>query len=55
MADMVSPIASHRPYRPALSMHEFLKGLSKHKGILYDPEVVEACLKVITEGGYMFK
>jgi HD-GYP domain-containing protein (c-di-GMP phosphodiesterase class II) len=46
VADVVEAMASHRPYRPALGIDKALEELSKNKGILYDVDVVKACLKV---------
>jgi PAS domain S-box-containing protein/putative nucleotidyltransferase with HDIG domain len=54
VADVVEAMASHRPYRPALGLYEALEEISKNKGILYDSEVVSACLKVFEEGGFTF-
>jgi putative nucleotidyltransferase with HDIG domain len=47
VADVVEAISSHRPYRPALGMEQALRELLNKKGVLYDPKVVEACLKLI--------
>jgi hypothetical protein len=52
VADVVEAMASHRPYRPALSVSQALEEISQNRGILYDPEVVDACLKVFTEKGF---
>jgi PAS domain S-box-containing protein len=49
VADVIEAMATHRPYRPALSIEEALKEIAKNKGKLYDPEVAEACLKVFRE------
>ncbi len=46
VADVFEAMLSHRPYRPALRVEEVEQELIKNKGILYDPQVVEACLKV---------
>jgi HD-GYP domain-containing protein (c-di-GMP phosphodiesterase class II) len=46
VADVMEAMCSHRPYRAALGMVETLEELSKNKGILYDPAVVKACLKI---------
>jgi len=48
VADVVDAMTHHRPYRPALPMEEALKELKRGKGRLYDPRVVDACLKVVT-------
>jgi len=55
VADVVEAMASHRPYRPARGIDKALKEISEHKGILYDPEVVDACLKLFTEKGFKFE
>jgi HD-GYP domain-containing protein (c-di-GMP phosphodiesterase class II) len=46
VADVMEAMCSHRPYRAALGMTETLEELSQNKGILYDPAVVKACLKI---------
>jgi HD-GYP domain-containing protein (c-di-GMP phosphodiesterase class II) len=55
VADVVEAMSSHRPYRPSLGLDYALAEISKNKGILYDPAVVETCLKVINEKKYVFK
>jgi len=50
VADVVEAITSHRPYRPPLSLEEALKEIKENKGILYDPQVVDACLRVFEKG-----
>lgn len=47
VADVVESMASHRPYRPALGLEKALEEISRNRGILYDPEVVDACLKAV--------
>lgn len=49
VADVVEAMSSHRPYRPALGIDKALEEISKNKGILYDPEVVDACIKLFKE------
>ncbi len=55
VADVVEAIASHRPYRPARGVHIAMEEISKNKGKLYDPDVVDACLKLFTSGKFEFK
>ena len=55
VADVVEAMASHRPYRPALGVDAALKEIESNKGILYEPEVVSACIAVFREGGFKFK
>ena len=54
VADVVEAMASHRPYRPALGIEAALEEITRNKGILYDPEVVEACVNLFQEGGFAF-
>jgi PAS domain S-box-containing protein len=49
VADVVEAMASHRPYRPALGIDRAIEEISQKRGILFDPEVVDACLKVLRE------
>jgi HD-GYP domain-containing protein (c-di-GMP phosphodiesterase class II) len=52
VADVVESMASHRPYRPALGIDAALAEIAKNRGVLYDPEVVNVCLKIFNEKGY---
>ncbi|MBA4396012.1 MAG: hypothetical protein C0394_01280 [Syntrophus sp. (in: bacteria)] len=52
VADVVEAIASHRPYRPARGIETALDEIAKNRGVLYDPAVVEACLKLFKENKY---
>ena len=54
VADVVEAIASHRPYRPALGIDAALEEISRNRGILFDEKVVDACLKVFKEKGFIF-
>jgi PAS domain S-box-containing protein/putative nucleotidyltransferase with HDIG domain len=49
VADVIEAMATHRPYRPALSIEESLREISKNKGKLYDLKVANSCLKVFKE------
>jgi HD-GYP domain-containing protein (c-di-GMP phosphodiesterase class II)/uncharacterized membrane protein len=55
VADVVEAMASHRPYRAALGIDEALKEISNNKGILYDPQVVDACLTLCNEKGFQLE
>jgi len=46
VADVVDAISSHRPYRPALGLEKAFEEIKKNRGILYDPDVVDACLSI---------
>jgi PAS domain S-box-containing protein/putative nucleotidyltransferase with HDIG domain len=49
VADVVEAISSHRPYRPSLGIDAAVEEMSRGRGTLYDPEVVDVCLKLIHE------
>ncbi|RLD17501.1 MAG: hypothetical protein DRI33_05005 [Caldiserica bacterium] len=55
VADVVEAMSSHRPYRPALGINKALEEIEKNKGILYDPKVVDVCIKLFKEKGFEFK
>ncbi len=52
VADVVEAMASHRPYRPTMGIDAALEEISSKRGVLYDPEVVDACLRLFTEKNY---
>jgi len=55
VADVVEAMSSHRPYRPALGIDKALEEITQNKGILYDPEVVDICLKLFKEKEFKFE
>ncbi len=55
VADVVEAIATHRPYRASLGLEAALEEITKHKGLLYDADVVDACLCLFREKGYKIK
>ena len=55
VAEVVEAMASARPYRPALGVDKALKEISQNRGILYDLDVVDACLRLFAEKGFKFK
>lgn len=52
VADVVEAMASHRPYRPSLGIDAAIDEIEKNRGILYDADVVDACLRLFREKGY---
>jgi PAS domain S-box-containing protein/putative nucleotidyltransferase with HDIG domain len=54
LADVVEAMSSHRPYRAALGIEVALREISEKRGILYDPDVVEACLKLFADNKFRF-
>jgi HD-GYP domain-containing protein (c-di-GMP phosphodiesterase class II) len=55
VADTVEAMSTHRPYRPALGIEKALAEIVKNKGVLYDAEVVDACVRLFRKKGYKFK
>ena len=55
VADVVEAMASYRPYRPALGIDAALEEIEKHKGILYDAEAGDVCLKLFRKKGFELK
>jgi len=55
VADVVEAMVSHRPYRSALGLDKAVEEISNNKGTLYDTEVVEACLSLLTEEEFTFE
>lgn len=53
VADTVEAMSSHRPYRPALGIERALAEVQQHRGSLYDPMVVNACVTLFREKGYV--
>lgn len=52
IADVVEAMATHRPYRPSLGLDAALKEITRNKGLLYDTDAVNACLRIFKEKGY---
>jgi PAS domain S-box-containing protein/putative nucleotidyltransferase with HDIG domain len=54
VADVVEAMASHRPYRPSLGINKALEEINMGRGKLYDPEVVDACTRLIKNKKFSF-
>ena len=52
VADVVEAMASHRPYRPALGLDIALEEIRINRGVLFDADVVDECLKLFKEKNY---
>ena len=55
VADVVEAMSSYRPYRPALGIEKALDEISRNRGVLYDPNIVDACLKLFYENSFKFE
>jgi putative nucleotidyltransferase with HDIG domain len=52
VADVVESMCVHRPYRSGLGCEAALGEIEANRGRLYDPAVVNACLRIFREQGY---
>jgi putative nucleotidyltransferase with HDIG domain len=54
VADVVEAMSSHRPYRPALGLEKAIEEITRSKNTGFDPDVVDACLKLFKEKDFSF-
>jgi len=54
VADVVEAMSSYRPYRAALGIDKALEEISSNSGVLYDKDVVNACLRLFNEQRFKF-
>ena len=52
VADVVETMASHRPYRPSIGLDKALEEIAQNKTVLYDPLVVDACVRLFADKGF---
>jgi len=52
VADVVEAMASHRPYRASRGLGAAIDEIASNKGKLYDPDVVNACVRLFAEHGF---
>ncbi|MDD4927831.1 MAG: PAS domain S-box protein [Gallionella sp.] len=55
VADVVEAMSSHRPYRPGLGVEAALDEITRGRGKLYAPQVVDACVALFSQHGYVFR
>jgi putative nucleotidyltransferase with HDIG domain/PAS domain S-box-containing protein len=55
VADVVEAITSNRPYRPAFVIDNALDEIANNRATLYDPDAVDACLRLFKDKGYKFE
>ncbi|SHO48981.1 HD-GYP domain-containing protein [Desulfopila aestuarii] len=53
VADVVETIGSHRPYRPSMGNEAALQEIRDNRGILYDPQVVDACISIFEDKNFL--
>ena len=51
VAHALEDLTSHRAYRNAFPLKQALDEIGAHRGSLYDPDVVDACLRLFREKG----
>lgn len=49
VADVVEAMCSHRPYRPSLGLVAALDEISHKSGVLYDADIVAACMGLLSQ------
>ena len=52
VADVLEAMASQRPYRPTKGIEEAIHEIESHRANLFDPEVVDAMLRLFREKDY---
>lgn len=55
VADVVEAMTFHRPYRGSLGIEAALDEIQRNKGILYDPVVVDTCIRLFREQIFTFQ
>ncbi|MDD5313380.1 MAG: PAS domain S-box protein [Dehalococcoidia bacterium] len=54
VADVVEAMQSYRPYRPGLGIDKALDEIDRNKGNLFDPDAVDACIRLFREKDFKF-
>lgn len=54
VADIVEAMSSHRPYRPATGVDKALIEIKAGMEILYDRDVVNACISLFNAKHFLF-
>jgi HD-GYP domain-containing protein (c-di-GMP phosphodiesterase class II) len=54
VCDVIEAMLSHRPFRRALSIEQVLDELLKNKGSMFDEKIVDICIRLFQEKGYVF-
>ncbi|MFO7888869.1 MAG: HD domain-containing phosphohydrolase [bacterium] len=54
VANVVEAMTSNKSYRPPLKIEDALTEIEKQKNVLFDPKVVDNCVKLFTEKEFLF-
>jgi HD-GYP domain-containing protein (c-di-GMP phosphodiesterase class II) len=52
---VIEAMSHYRPFRPSLGIDKALKEISQNRGVLYDSDVVDACIRLFKEKGFKFE
>jgi len=52
VSDVVEAGSSYRPYRPARGIDVALEEITRHRGVRYAPDAVDACLELFQKEGF---
>lgn len=52
IADVVEAMSSHRPYRPGLGIDAALEEIENGRGVRFDSDAVDACVRLFREQGF---
>lgn len=55
VADVVEAMATHRPYRASLGIEVALNEIIRNKGTIYDPVIVDVCVSLFRDDGYIME
>ncbi len=55
VADVVEAMNTHRPYRPAMGIEASLEELQNGRGIVYDADIVDLCIRLFREENYVLE
>jgi len=55
VADVVEAMTSHRSHRPPHDLEDALAEVANNRGNLYDPDAVDACIRLFNEKGFRFE
>lgn len=55
VADVVEAMVSHRPYRAGLGLDAAMDEIARNRNVRYDPDVVDACLRLFHEQRFVLQ
>jgi len=55
VATVIAAMVFEQPNQPSLGIEQALENIRQNRGILYNTEVVDACVKLFAEKGFKFE